>query len=102
MSYLSSENPKSCSKSFKFPKENDYLNEKIRSLRKSRSGYVSAMTRIINKLTEQINLNSDVKEIQRYEFNLQNAIQNIHDIYGQVTRGRNRRKGTRKRFKFLY
>ena len=77
MSFLSSENPKSCSKSFKFPKENDYLNEKIWSLRKSRSGYVSAMTRIINKLTEQINLNSDVKEIQCYEFKLQNAIQNI-------------------------
>ena len=84
MSFLSSENPKSCSKSFKFPKENDYLNEKIWSLRKSRSGYVSAMTRIINKLTEQINLNSDVKEIQRYEFKLQNAIQNIRDITAKL------------------
>ena len=38
------------------------------------------MTRVINKLTEQINLNSDVKEIQRYQFKLQNAIQNIRDI----------------------
>ena len=84
MSFLSSENPKSCSKSFKFPKDNDYLNEKIRSLRKSRSGYVSAMTRVINKLTEQINLNSDVKEIQRYEFKLQNAIQNIRDITAKL------------------
>ena len=31
------------------------------------------MTRVISKLTEHINLNSDVKEIQRYEFKLQNA-----------------------------
>ena len=80
MSFLSSENPKRSSKSLKFPKDNDYLNEKIRSLKKSRSGYVSAMTRVINKLTEHINLNSDVKEIQHYEFKLQNAIQNIRDI----------------------
>ena len=80
MSFLSLENPKCCSKSLKFPNDNDYLNEKIWSLKKSRSGYVSSMTRVINKLTEQINLNSDVKEIQRYEFKLQNAIQNIRDI----------------------
>ena len=38
------------------------------------------MTRVINKLTEQINLNSDVKEMQRYQFKLQNAVQNIRDI----------------------
>ena len=84
MSFLSSENPKRSSQSLKFPKDNDYLNEKIRSLKKSRSGYVSAMTRVINKLTEQINLNSDVKEIQRYEFKLQNAIQNIRDITAKL------------------
>ena len=42
------------------------------------------MTRVINKLTEQINLNSDVKEIQRYEFKLQNAIQNIRDITAKL------------------
>ena len=35
------------------------------------------LTRVINKITEHINLNSDVKEIQCYEFKLQNAIQNI-------------------------
>ena len=38
------------------------------------------MTRFINKLTKQINLNSDVKEIQRHESKLQNAIQKILDI----------------------
>ena len=70
MSFLSSENPKCSSKSLKFPKNNDYLNEKMRSLKKSRSGYVSAITRAINKLIDHINLNSDVKEIQRYEFKL--------------------------------
>ena len=42
------------------------------------------MTRAINKLTEQINLNSDVKEIQRYEFKLQNVIQNILDITAKL------------------
>ena len=73
MSFLSSENPKCSSKSFKFPKNNDYLNEKIRSLKKSRSGYVSAITRVINKLIDRINLSLDVKEIQRYEFKLQSA-----------------------------
>ena len=42
------------------------------------------MTRVINKLSEQINLNSDVKEIQCYEFKLQNAIQNISDIKAKL------------------
>ena len=80
MSFLSSENPKCSNKLLKVPKDNDCLNEKIWSLKKSKSGYVSAMTRVINKLTEHINLNSDVKEIQHYEFKLQNTIQNICDI----------------------
>ena len=74
MSFLSLENPKRTNKQLKVPKDNDYVNEKIRSLKKSRSGYVSAMTRVINILTEHINLNSNVKEIQRYEFKLQSAI----------------------------
>ena len=80
MRFLSLENPERSSKSLNFPKDNDYVNERIGSLKKSRSGYVSALTRVINKLTEHINLNSDVKEIQRYEFKLQNAFQNIRDI----------------------
>ena len=42
------------------------------------------MSRVINKLTEHINLNSDVKEIQRYEFKLQNAIQNIRTITAKL------------------
>ena len=42
------------------------------------------MTRVINKLTEHINLNSDVKEIQCYEFKLQNAIQNIRTITAKL------------------
>ena len=42
------------------------------------------MTRVINKLTEHVNLNSDVKEIQRYEFKLQNAIQNIRTITAKL------------------
>ena len=42
------------------------------------------MARVINKLSEQINLNSDVKEIQCYEFKLQNAIQNISDIKAKL------------------
>ena len=84
MSFLSSENLKRSSKSLKFPKDNDFLNGKIRSLKRSRSGYVSAMTRVINKLSEQINLNSDIKEIQCYEFKLQNAIQNISDITAKL------------------
>ena len=54
MSLLSLENSKCYSKSLKFPKNTDYVNEKIRSLKKSRSGYVRAMTRVINKLTEDI------------------------------------------------
>ena len=37
------------------------------------------MTRVINKLSEYINLNSDIKEIQRYEFKLKNAMQSIRD-----------------------
>ena len=80
MSFLKSENPKRSSKSLKFPKDNDYLNEKMMSLKKSRPEFVSTMTRVINKLTEHIDLNSDGKEIQSYEFKLQTAIQNICDI----------------------
>ena len=93
MSFLKSENPKRSSKSLKFPKDNDYLNEKMLSLKKSRPEFVSTMTRVINKLTEHIDLNSDGKEIQSYEFKLQTAIQNICDITAMlqevVTDGKN-------------
>ena len=37
------------------------------------------MTRVINKLLKYINLNSDIKEIQRYEFKLKRAMQSIRD-----------------------
>ena len=68
----------------KVPKGNDYVTEKIQSLKKCRSGYVSALTRVINNLTEHINLISDVKEIQRYDFKLQNTIQSILDITAKL------------------
>ena len=84
MSLLTLENPEHSSKSLKFPKDNDYINKKIWSLKKSRSGHVSAMTRVINKLREHLNLNSDVKEIQGFERKLQNAIQNICDITAKL------------------
>ena len=80
MGLLTLENPERCSNSLKFSKNNDYVNGKLRLLKKSRSGYVSAMTSVINKLREHINLSSDIKEIQRYGFKLQNAMQNFRNI----------------------
>ena len=56
------------------------MQEKIRQFKKSRSGYVSTLTELINKLTEHINLNSDIDCIKQYEIKLQNAIKNIRDI----------------------
>ena len=84
MSFLSSENPKHSCNSLNLSKDNDYVNEKIRSLKKIIPGYNSTKTRIINKVTKQINLNSDVKDMQRHELKLQNLIQNICDITSKL------------------
>ena len=56
------------------------MQEKIRQFKKSRSGYASTLTKVINELTEHINLNSDIDCIKRCEIKLQNAIKNIRDI----------------------
>lgn len=63
MNLLSLQNSECSSKSLKFPNDNDKINEKIWSLKKSRPEYVSPMARVINKLTEHINLNSDKTEM---------------------------------------
>ena len=60
------------------------MQEKIRQFKKSRSGYVSTLTKVINKLIEHINLNSDIDCTKRYEIKLQNAIKNIRDITAKL------------------
>ena len=45
-----------------------------------RSAYVSALTKIINKIIRYINENSDVSNFQKYKLKLENAFQNIHDV----------------------
>ena len=74
MSLFSYQNRERSSKSLQFPNDDDYLQDKIRQFRKSRSGYVSTLTKVINKLTEHISLNSDIDCIKRYEIKLENAI----------------------------
>ena len=54
------------------------------SLNKSKSGYVSTIRRVINKLTEHINSNSNVKEIQCYQCKLQNKMQKIRHIAAKL------------------
>ena len=58
-------------------KDDDYLEEKICQFKKSKSGYVSTLTRVINKPPDYINLNSDINVIKRYETKLQNAIKSM-------------------------
>ena len=74
MSLFSYQNRERSSKSLQFPNDDDYLQDKIRQFRKSRSGYVSTLTKVINKLIEHISLNSDIDCIKRYEIKLENAI----------------------------
>ena len=47
--------------------DNDYLEEKICQFKKSKSGYISTLTRVINKPPDYINLNSDINVIKRYK-----------------------------------
>ena len=63
-----------------FPNDDDYLQEKIRQFKKHRSGYVSTLTKVTNKLAEHINVNSDIDCIKQYEFKLQNASKNIRNV----------------------
>ena len=42
------------SKSRQFPRGSSYLNEKILSLKKSRKGYCSQLTKVINKVNQVI------------------------------------------------
>ena len=58
-------------------KDDDYLEEKICQFKKSKSGYVSTLTRVINKPPDYINLNSDINVIKRYKTKLQNAIKSM-------------------------
>ena len=74
MSLFSYQNRERSSKSLQFPNDDDYLQDKIRQFRKSRSGYVSTLTKVINKLTEHTSLNSDIDCIKRYKIKLENAI----------------------------
>ena len=60
MNQLFYQNQERSSKSLQFSNDDDYLQEKIRQFKKSRSGYVSTLIKVINKLTENINLNSDI------------------------------------------
>ena len=65
------------SKSLQFPNDDDYFEEKICQFKKSKSGYVSTLTRVINKPPDYINLNSDINVIKQYKTKLQNAIKSM-------------------------
>ena len=54
--------------------------EKTRQIKKVRSAYVSASTKVIKKLAEHIYSNSDIGCIKLYEITLENAIKIIRDI----------------------
>ena len=84
MSLFSYQNRERSSKSLQFPNGDDYLQEKICQFKKSRSGYISTLTKVINKLTEHINLNFDIDCIKRCEIKLENAIKNIRDITAKL------------------
>ena len=63
-----------------FPEEDGYFREKVLLGKNERSAYVSALTKIINKIIRYINENSDVSNFQKYKLKLENAFQNIHDV----------------------
>ena len=92
MSLFFYQNWERSSKPLQFPNDDDYLLEKICHFQKSRSGYISTLTRVINKLTEHINLNLDIDCIKQYENKLQNATKRSHK----------ERKWNSKSPKFLY
>ena len=64
-------------RSSKSLQKDDDLEEKICQFKKSKSGYVSTLTRVINKPPDYINLNSDINVIKRYKTKLQNAIKSM-------------------------
>ena len=47
-------------------------------VKNQQSAYVSALTKIVNKITRYTTEKSDVSKLQKYELKLENAIQNIH------------------------
>ena len=60
------------------PKEDSCLREKVLLVKNQQSAYVSALTKIVNKITRYTTGNSDVSKLWKYESKLENAIQNIH------------------------
>ena len=60
------------------PKEDSYLREKVLLVKNQQSAYVSALTKIVNKITRYTTENFDVSKLWKYESKLENAIQNIH------------------------
>ena len=80
MSLFSYQNRERSSKLLQFPNDDNYLQKKLRQFKKSSSGCVSTLSKVINKLTKHINSNSDIDCIKRYESRLKNAIKNIRDI----------------------
>ena len=69
MSYISSGNSTRLSKRSNFPRGDDYLNELILTLKKSRSAYVGVITKLINKLTKLMTYDSNVNDLELCELN---------------------------------
>ena len=68
------------SKSRKFPRDSSYLNEKILSLKQSRKGYCSQLTKVINKVNQVIFENQNTEALKVYEYQLDNFLHEIRAI----------------------
>ena len=74
------------SKSRKFPRDSSYLNEKILSLKQSRKGYCSRLTKVIksinkvNQVNQVIFENENTEALKVYEYQLDNFLHEIRAI----------------------
>ena len=72
------------SKLHNFPNDSSYLSEKIHSLKQTRKGYCSELTKTINRINRIIFENHSPEKINFYEYQLDNIIFKLENITSEL------------------
>ena len=72
------------SKLHNFPNDSSYLSEKIHSLKQTRKGYCSELTKTISRINRIIFENHSPEKIKVYDYQLDNIIFKLENITSEL------------------
>ena len=67
-----------------FPNDSSYLSEKIHSLKQTRKGYCSELTKTINRINRIIFENYSLEKIEVYDYQLDNIFFKLENITSEL------------------